>query len=653
MMQESLINSPLLAGLAITLIHFLWQGVLVALVLKILLSLISYKKSQLRYALSSMAMLANLILPAVTFFIIYDIEYRQVANFVHALPLVDQSLYLEQIQANVWYIEWLEYLPVLAMLWLAIVFTLALKLTIELYNVNKLPTQGCTTVDLALQVRFEGLINKVGLSRKVVLLVSSKTNVPMAIGWLKPIVLIPFSMLSGLSPQQLDMLLLHELAHIRRHDYLVNFLQTLVEILLFFHPAVSWVSKQMRNEREYCSDDIAVQHSGSPLAYAHTLADTASLCQKHRHHTIPNMAMAASGGDLKQRVMRLLDQQHCTKSTDSGKWLASCTVLLAIVFLFSKYSLTLPIIDLQSGSISIQNSPKTLRESLITYAPLTFQPVQSNTSLASQLLAIEDSNNRQESIANSRDVSLQQAIKKDNAFTVKAPLDKSKPTNEHKTTAYYNELPIVRANTDTKKNTNQHHAELTSQTHTSDNLNSNSRRTKSMSEIAFERTDSKNTTIKANPYAQQLASLLTEPKVSQYDKIAALNKTHDGIDQQSSVNQINKNGPNQAMLADKASKVLKLNPTNIAAKLISSVEPKYPSSAKRKGIELEIMVKFNIDKNGLVKDLQFESKSRSKASYFRNTIRNAMEEWRFLPAKKNGQVVESKMSKIFSFSLLS
>ena len=119
------------------------------------------------------------------------------------------------------------------------------------------------------------------------------------------------------------------------------------------------------------------------------------------------------------------------------------------------------------------------------------------------------------------------------------------------------------------------------------------------------------------------------------------------------MNQINKNGLSQAVLTDETRDVLKRNTTNIAAKLISSVEPKYPSSAKRKGIELEIMVKFNIDKNGLVKDLQFESKSRSKASYFRNTIRNAMEEWRFLPAKKNGQVVESKMSKIFSFSLLS
>ena len=653
-MQESLINSPLLAGLAITLIHFLWQGVLVALVLKVLLSLISYKKSQLRYALSSVAMLTNLILPVVTFFIVYDVEYRQVANFVNTLPLLEQGFYLEQIQANTWYIEWLEYLPALAMLWLVIVFTLALKLTIELYNVNKLPTQGCTSVDLALQARFDNLINKVGLSRKVVLLVSSKTNVPMAIGWLKPVVLIPFSMLSGLSPQQLDMLLLHELAHIRRHDYLVNFLQTLVEILLFFHPAVAWVSKQMRNEREYCSDDIAVQHSGSPLAYAHTLADTASLCQKHRHHTIPNMAMAASGGDLKQRVVRLLDQQqHCTKSTDSGKWLASFTVLLSLIFLFSKYSLTLPIIDLQSGSISIQSSPKALRASTITYAPLTLQAVKSNTSLASQLLAIDDSNLPQQAVKNTANASFQPAIKKDNLLTVQAPSNKFNSANQGKITPYYNELPIVRANVDTNKNTAQHHAELKNQTRTSDNLNNNTRATELMSDSAFKQTDLSNSTTKATPYSQQLASLLSEPNVTQNDQIAALNKTHYGIDQQSSVNQINKNGLNQAILADETRDVLKRNTTNIAAKLISSVEPKYPSSAKRKGIELEIMVKFNIDKNGLVKDLQFESKSRSKASYFRNTIRNAMEEWRFLPAKKNGQVVESKMSKIFSFSLLS
>jgi TonB family protein len=88
----------------------------------------------------------------------------------------------------------------------------------------------------------------------------------------------------------------------------------------------------------------------------------------------------------------------------------------------------------------------------------------------------------------------------------------------------------------------------------------------------------------------------------------------------------------------------------VAARLLGSIEPKYPASAKRNEIELEIMVKFTIARNGLIKDIQFESVS--KARFFRNNICNAMKKWRFLPAKKNGQAVESKMSKIFSFSLL-
>ncbi len=656
MMQESLINSPLLAALAITLIHFLWQGVLVALVLKTLLSLISFQKSQLRYALSSLAMLAYLFLPAITFFLVYDIEYRQATSLVHALPLLDQHFYLEQMQANTWYMEWLEFLPALSIAWLTIVCVLALKLVIELYNVNKLPMQGCVAADKALQTRFEALIKKVGLSRKVVLLLSSKTNVPMAIGWLKPVVLIPFSMLSGLSPQQLDMLLLHELAHIRRHDYLVNFLQTLVEILLFFHPAVRWASKQMRNEREYCSDDIAVQHSGSSVAYAHTLADTASLCQKHRHHSIPNMAMAASGGDLKQRVIRLLDQQHCTKSTDSGKWLASFSILISIVFVFSKSSLTLPTIDLQSGSISIQSAPKALNKSAITYVPLSFESVNSNTSLASQLLAIDDSTINDSKVNGSKvseeNINLRpETIKQHRTLQVKARLLKRNTASENLSAPYYNELPIVPVSLNSEKNVAQHHAELQTQTQVSQNINKTT--TKSSSELALQLTDSKQNSTKRNSYSQQLASLLNEPKASKDISVASLQHSHYGERNQP------KSSDNKALKAttlsrdnnnEAVSDVKGMEAKNFAAKLINSVEPKYPSSAKRKGIELEIMVEFNIDKNGLVKNIQFESKS--KVSYFRNTIRNAMQKWRFLPAKENGRAVESKMSKIFSFSLL-
>ena len=460
MFQESLINNPLLAALAITLIHFLWQGVLVAAVLKALLSLISYQKSQLRYALSTLAMLANLILPAVTFFLVYDIDYRQVTHLVYALPLLDQSLYLEQIQTNVWYIEWLEYLPLLTIVWLSFVIVLALKLIIELYNVNRLPLQGCSAADATLQKRFDSLITKVGLSRHIPLLLSSKTDVPMAIGWLKPVVLLPFSMISGLTPQQLDMLLLHELAHIRRHDYLVNFLQTLVEITLFFHPGVRWVSKQMRNEREYCSDDIAVQHCGSPLAYAHTLADTASLCVKHRHNTIPNMAMAASGGDLKQRVVRLLDhQQHCTKTNDSGKWLASISILLTVIFLFSKYSLTLPIIDLQSGSISLYNSATKVNKNWSLETAMIIEQDNNSSSLASRLLAIDNSTSADSSSIPSQNRKAQKLNSTLQPIT-KAPLKSQDVVSEYTTNPYYNELPFVDMNVSDRKNITQHQAEL-------------------------------------------------------------------------------------------------------------------------------------------------------------------------------------------------
>ena len=651
MFQESLINNPLLAALAITLIHFLWQGVLVAAVLKALLSLISYQKSQLRYALSTLAMLANLILPAVTFFLVYDIDYRQVTHLVYALPLLDQSLYLEQIQTNVWYIEWLEYLPLLTIVWLSFVIVLALKLIIELYNVNRLPLQGCSAADATLQKRFDSLITKVGLSRHIPLLLSSKTDVPMAIGWLKPVVLLPFSMISGLTPQQLDMLLLHELAHIRRHDYLVNFLQTLVEITLFFHPGVRWVSKQMRNEREYCSDDIAVQHCGSPLAYAHTLADTASLCVKHRHNTIPNMAMAASGGDLKQRVVRLLDhQQHCTKTNDSGKWLASISILLTVIFLFSKYSLTLPIIDLQSGSISLYNSAAKVNKNWSLETAMIIEQDNNNSSLASRLLAIDNSTSADSSSIPSQNRKAQKLNSTLQPIT-KAPLKSQDVVSEYTTNPYYNELPFVDMNVSDRKNITQHQAELSGALVT--NQPQTKTRTKSMSDLAFERTDSKQNIDKNNAYSKQISTLLNEPITPSDDVITALNKTQaSNYYQASSPLKLaaNINRFNQAKLSNNTPENKGFQLNIVAAKLLNSADPKYPISAKRKGIELEVMVEFDIDRNGLVKNIEFESKS--KVNYFRSAIRNAMEKWRFLPAKENGRAVESKMSKIFSFSLL-
>ena len=259
-MLEVLSTSPFLSSLSLTLLHFLWQGFLVAAVLKSTLLIFNNHKPQLRYALSALAVSVNLLLPIITFAVIYQTESSPVNIIAKSLALSEFIQELKQPDAFFSYNELTTLLPSLlpyiAIFWLATISRLAVKLLLDVYNVNNLPQQNTIAPSQKLQARFNELAKQIQLTITPRLLISLNVEVPMAIGWFKPVVLLPASMVSGLTASQLEMLLLHELAHIRRHDYLVNFFQTLVEILLFFHPAVHWVSKQMRNEREYCSDDM-------------------------------------------------------------------------------------------------------------------------------------------------------------------------------------------------------------------------------------------------------------------------------------------------------------------------------------------------------------------------------------------------------------
>src|SRR5439155_5091815 len=162
--------------------------------------------------------------------------------------------------------------------------------------VQRLRTRGVAPADADFRRMAARLARRLHITRVVTLLESSLVDVPTVIGWLKPVVLLPASALGALSPQQLEAILAHELAHIRRHDYLVNLLQTLVETLLFYHPAVWWLSRRIRIERENCCDDLAVSLCGDPVAYANALADLESLRSEitPTHH----IAMAATGGSL-------------------------------------------------------------------------------------------------------------------------------------------------------------------------------------------------------------------------------------------------------------------------------------------------------------------------------------------------------------------
>ncbi|NQY36898.1 MAG: M56 family metallopeptidase [Alteromonadaceae bacterium] len=668
-MLENITSSPFLYSLALTLIHFLWQGLVVALALKSLFIVISNKRSQLRYAFASLSMLINLLLPFITFFIIYKPDYLQLTNQLQSAHTMLPSLNITAGTSA--HSSMITYLPYVSIVWFAAVLTLSVKLLMEIYNVNQLSKSSVSLADSKITARFIHLVKQINLNKTPRLLISLKTDVPMAIGWLKPVVLIPASMITGLTPTQLDMLILHELAHIRRHDYLMNFLQTLIEILLFFHPAVQWVSNQMRNEREYCSDDIAVQNCGDPLAYAHTLADTAALCRKHQkqhNHSIPNMAMAASGGDLKQRVLRLVNHHHCSISNEVSKWLASAVIILSIIVVFTQQFIKISLFDLNSSSGSFYQSTES---SFHNNNNTTQYKELSQTSIARQLLAIDsgiDSDKVHEidniaipqTIVNLPTTNIKSSFQPENnseilqyktQTTAKTPVEQPATI----TLATQSLLPETNNDASSRQTLEQKQTQLISSkvekavlTTPMAPLAKKSKTKKSISELAFERTDSTNKqSLMTNPYAKQLASLVNEPTAKLVNNSHAATNSGTLKSALSVFPQSQKfdNVVNSPITSAKETKSIKYQ----SPRIISSIEPKYPSYAKRKGIELDVLVHFTIDKEGLIKNIQFETKS--KISYFRNTIRSAIAKWRFLPAQRNSQPVESQMSKIFSFSL--
>ncbi|MBC7821782.1 MAG: M48 family metalloprotease, partial [Planctomycetaceae bacterium] len=217
-------------------------------------------------------------------------------------------------------------LPWLVGMWLLGVVVLSLRLLVGWRVVQRLKRFAVVPAAEAWQLRSKDLATRLGISRTVKLVESALIEVPTVIGWLRPMILLPVSVLTNLTPQQLEAVLAHELAHIRRHDYLVNLLQTAIETLLFYHPAVWWLSRLIRSEREHCCDDLALSLCDSPVTYVSALAVMEEL------RASPALTMAASGGSLLNRIRRIA-LGPVSDSRRSIWWGASLIALTALVVL--------------------------------------------------------------------------------------------------------------------------------------------------------------------------------------------------------------------------------------------------------------------------------------------------------------------------------
>jgi len=288
------LHTPLAAAFARALVHFIWEGAVIAALLTVMLMALRRATAQSRYLAACAAMVAMAASFVVTVAGPGVSEPRLNSPILVAVtwrPFSAQSGDAGAVSSQpvaTWAVA----------MWLLGVAVLLLRRAGGWFAARRMLSRAVVAADDHWISRLDELRRRMGISRNVSLVESALARTPAVIGWLRPVILAPAGWLMGVPPAQAEAILLHELAHIRRHDYLVNLLQSVIEDVLFYHPAVWWVGRVMRRERENCCDDLVLAMGGDRRAYAYTLASLEGT-------RAGEPALAASGGSLADRIRRL------------------------------------------------------------------------------------------------------------------------------------------------------------------------------------------------------------------------------------------------------------------------------------------------------------------------------------------------------------
>jgi GWxTD domain-containing protein len=294
-----LLDQPQSLAAGWTLVHFVWEGALIAILAGALKLALPRPAARLRYAVHCGALLLMVVAAVATYCVSFDGRLPNGGIALSGLGAVMPARILAPGPAVG--TSMATILPWVTAFWLLGVLALSVRWAggwLLLRRKLKAGREAAPPEWIAVLAR---LRQRLMVSRPVALYQSVRAAVPATVGWLRPVIIVPTAAFCGLSGAQLEAILAHELAHIRRHDYLVNLLQTVTETLLFYHPAVWWVSREIRRERENCCDDVAAEACGDRLLYAQAL-----VALEDTRSAWPQPALAATGGVLKARIERLL-----------------------------------------------------------------------------------------------------------------------------------------------------------------------------------------------------------------------------------------------------------------------------------------------------------------------------------------------------------
>ena len=321
-MMHFVLTDVTLLRLGSALLHFLWQGAVLAAISAVALRLLVRRSAEARYAVAVGALLIMAAAPVLTFVFNSTISTMTRAAVVMAANAIAPATVSTRVPAPL--IDWNAWMPFILLLWFTGVGLSTARLTASWWITLRLRRTAESILPGSIGEMFRSLTSQMGFVRSVMLMKSRRISTPLAVGWIRPVVLLPVRAFTGLDEDQLRAVLAHELAHIRRHDFLVNVLQRCVESFLFYHPGVWWLSARIRAEREHCCDDLAVRMCGDPLIYAQALVQ-----MEQERGGAPQVAMAAGGTGLTSRVLRVLG-----RDSRRGDWREAVLVwicLLAIV----------------------------------------------------------------------------------------------------------------------------------------------------------------------------------------------------------------------------------------------------------------------------------------------------------------------------------
>jgi beta-lactamase regulating signal transducer with metallopeptidase domain/predicted nucleic acid-binding Zn-ribbon protein len=303
-------------SLAWALLDFVWQGLLVGWAAALVLNVLRSARPQTRYAIACAALLLCAALPLSG--VVLRMQSTEPSNGTALAPImrdVQASRQLDKAPATLdaapveiadqqlgaWQAALQSRLPLVVLIWSCGAGLLALRLLLGLLWVRRLSYRAERPTDKAWQTRLQAMARTLGIARDVRLGLVDDVPGPVTAGWWRPVVLLPAALITRMPPDLLEALLAHELAHIKRHDYLVNLIQSGIEIVLFYHPTVWWLSNRIRVEREQIADDLAASMLGEPRRLALALTEL-----DQYQFTTPRLAHAAHGGHLMSRIKRLI-----------------------------------------------------------------------------------------------------------------------------------------------------------------------------------------------------------------------------------------------------------------------------------------------------------------------------------------------------------